>query len=275
MSRRSYSKHIPDFRLVTHFAEAGQSLLHRVNPWTKMALLGLVVAFVIVLMDLYLIAILYVATIAFYALGRLPLRLLVGWYSMPVLFVVTISVLFMFTEPGRELASTYLLGQRVAITDNGVLLLVKLLLRALAVVTFSLAVFMTTKYSHLSQIASRVLPQSLANVFLLSYRFTFETTDEMSDVIDAIHARNGNLVRGASRQTRLFAGIFGLAFVHAFERAERIAKAMEARGFTGSFPTGETLSRPGVGGYIVVALTSLALAAVAYSRYVEELFAWW
>lgn len=275
MSRRSYSKHIPDFRLVTHYAEARGSMLHRVNPWTKIALLGLIVAFVIILMDLYLITLLYAATVAFYAIGRLPMRLLVGWYSMPVLFVVTISILFMFTEPGEELASIQLLDQRVAVTDNGVLLLVKLLLRALAVVTFSLAVFMTTKYSHLAQIASRIMPQSLANIFLLSYRFTFETTDEMSDVIDAIHARNGNLVRGASRQTRLFAGIFGLAFVHAFERAERIAKAMEARGFSGSFPTGEKLSRPGAGEYAIVVLTALALAAVTYSRYVDELLGWW
>lgn len=261
--------------MVTHYAESGSSALHRMNAWTKMALLGIVVVFVIVLMDIYLIALLFVATVAFYSLGRLPLKLLVGWYSMPVLFVVTISILFMFTEPGQELASIELLGQRVVVTDNGVLLLVKLLLRALAVVTFSLAVFMTTKYSHITQIASRVLPQSLANVFLLSYRFTFETTDEMSDVIDAIHARNGNLVRGASRQTKLFAGIFALAFVHAFERAERIAKAMEARGFNGTFPMAEKLPRPGVGGYAVISLTALALAAVTYSRYVEDLFGWW
>lgn len=260
---------------MTHFGEAGSSPVHRANAWTKMVLLGLVVLMVIVLTDLLLLAALLLATIAFYSAARLPVRLLVGWYSLPVLFVVTIAVLFMFTEPGEELAALDLFGWRIAVTDNGVLLLVKLLLRALAVVTFSLAVFMTTRYSHISQIASRALPRPLANIFLLSYRFTFETSDEMSDVLDAMHARNGSLVKGASRQTKLFAGIFALAFVHAFERAERIAKAMEARGFSGTFPTAEKLSRPGPAGYAAIGTAALALALMTYSRYLGEIKGWW
>lgn len=275
MSRRSYSKHIPDFRLVTHFGEAGSGLVHRANAWTKMALLGIVVLMVIVLTDLVLLAALFLVTVLFYSAARLPLRLLVGWYSLPVLFVVTIAVLFMFTEPGEELASLDLLGWRIALTDNGVLLLVKLLLRALSVVTFSLAVFMTTRYSHIAQVAARVLPGPLANIFLLSYRFTFETSDEMSDVLDAMYARNGSLVRGVSRQTKLFAGIFALAFVHAFERAERIAKAMEARGFSGTFPTAEKLSGPGPPGYVAIGIAVFALALMTYSRYIGDLPGWW
>lgn len=230
---------------------------------------------VVVLVDLVLLVVLFLTTVAFYSAGRLPLRLLAGWYSLPLLFVVTIAILFMFTEPGEELASLQLARWRIVVTDNGLLLLAKLLLRALAVVTFSLAVFMTTKHSHIAQIASRALPKPLANIFLLSYRFTFETSDEMSDVLDAMHARNGSLVKGASRQTRLFAGIFALAFVHAFERAERIAKAMEARGFSGTFPGVEKLPRPGPAGYVAIGVASLALALMTYSRYVGEIRGWW
>ena len=274
MSRRSYTRHIPDFRLVTFLAENGRSPAHMMSPWTKGVLLILTILLVIVLMDIYLLLVMFGVVLAFYIIARLPIGLLIGWYSLPVLFVVTLSVMFMFTEPGTIIAGTRFLGVRIALTDNGVLLLLKLLVRALIVVTFSLAVFMTTKYSYIAHIASRTLPRTLANIFLLSYRFTFETSDEMSDVLDALHARNGNLVKGVSKQTRMFAGIFGLAFVHAFERAERIAKAMEARGFSGEFPRYEKLPRPGPGGYFLIALAVLAFGAVSYSRYVSNLFGW-
>lgn len=274
MSRKSYSKHIPDFRLVTFYAENGRSFAHRASPWTKVALLGLMVLLVIVAMDLYLLVLLFMIGIAFYASARLPLKLLVGWFTLPVLFVVTITVMFMFTEPGEQLVSMRVLGVHIVLTDNGVLLLVKLLLRALAVVAFSLAVFMTTRYTYIAYIATKTLPSTLANIFLLAYRFTFETSDEVSDVLDAMRARGGDLVKSATRQARTFAGIFGLSFVHAFERAERIAKAMEARGFSGTFPMTERLPKPGPAGYAILVLSTLSFAAVAYSRYVTNLFGW-
>lgn len=270
MSRRSYSRHIPDFRLISHHAENGKSLVHSTNAWTKGALLGSVLILAIVLANLYILFLLYLLTLAFYVAGRLPLRLLVGWYSLPVFFVLTLALFFLFTEPGNQLASMSILGTRVAITDAGILLLAKLMVRALAVVTFSLALFMTTKFQDIAAIASKSLPRPLANIFLLSYRFTFETTDEVSDVLDAMHSRSGNLMRGVSRQTRLFAGIFGLGFIHAFERGERIAKAMEARGFAGKFPQYRDLGRPSAGGYAFVALAIVFCALALYLRYVDS-----
>jgi energy-coupling factor transporter transmembrane protein EcfT len=73
----------------------------------------------------------------------------------------------------------------------------------------------------------------------------------------------------------MFAGIFGIAFVHAFDRAERIAKAMEARGYIGKFPVTEPLKKPTAGGYALIALGIASLALAAYSRYFDqELFGW-
>ena len=275
MSRRSYSRHIPDFRLMTYYAESGSSAVHSMNPWTKGALLSFVILLAIVTNDSILLLVLYLSTLAFYALGNLPVRLLVGWYSLPAFFVLTIAVLFVFTEPGDVLASIEVLGATISITDAGLMLLLTLLLRAFAVVTFSIALFMTTRYSHLAYMVSKILPGPLANIFLLSYRFNFETSDEVSNVVDAVHSRSGNLVRGVSKQTRLFAGIFGLSFIHAFERAERIAKAMEARGFTGQFKNVERLRRPSYGGVALLGLVALAVALVSYSRYVNDLIVWW
>jgi len=276
MSRRSYSKHIPDFRFITFFAESGESTVHRMSPWTKAALLPLLVGLVTVLDDLYWLFVLFALSLVFYALGRLPVKVLIGWYTFPVIFVITLAVLFMFTVPGDALFQVRMLGTTVSLTDNGVFLVVTLLVRALTVVTYSLTLFMTTQYTEIAHLASKTMPRTLANLFLLSYRFMFETFDEVSDVLDAMHSRNGNLVKGVSRQGRLFAGIIGLAFVHAFERGEKIGKAMEARGWTGSFPIVERVSRPGPGGYALIVAVVAVLVVASYSRYFGTFeIGWW
>ncbi len=216
----------------------------------------------------YLLAILLVATVLFYAAGRLPLILLIGWYSLPVFFVLTLAVLFVFSEPGPQLAGFTLLGARIALTENGVMLVMGLLMRALAAVTFTLTFFMTTKYTDVALIASKALPEPLDNIFLLSYRFTFETSDEVANILDAMHSRGGGLVKGILEQAKLFARIIGLAFVHAFERAERIAKAMESRGFSGEFRMMGTTPPMRLADYALITLVALALVAVGYSRYI-------
>lgn len=276
MSTRSYTKHIPDFRLVTHHAEAGDSPVHRMNPWTKAALLATVVAFATVLTDAVLLSILLLACIGVYALARLPFGLLVGWLTLPVMFVVTLAIMFVFTEPGDEVAGIDIMGERVSVSDHGVIMLYKLLVRALAVVTFSLTMFMSTRYAHIAHMAQRLLPGALASVFLLSYRFMFVASDEVTDVIDAMNARSARVVKGVVRQSKTYAGIFGLSFLHAFERAEDIAKAMESRGFTGEMPVSASVPRPGPGGVATVTVSCALLAIATYSRYFDpDLLRWW
>jgi len=235
-----------------------------------------VVALATVLTDALLLAVLLAATLAVYKLAELPLRVLLGWYTLPAMFVVTLALLFVFTEPGDEVIGWTFNETRVSVTDNGLILIGMLLLRALAVVTFSLTVFMTTKYGQIAGMAHRALPRALATMFLLSYRFLFVTSDEVTDVLDAMHARNGGLVKGMTRQARLFANIFGLSFVHAFERAERISKAMESRAFTGELPTVDHIPRPSGRGVAMLAAVFALVAISAYSRYFDQwIIRWW
>lgn len=274
-ARRSYSTHIPDFRLMTWMAETGRSAVHAANAWTKVVLLFIVVGMVTVTLDLYMVLLLLLATVVVYAAAGLPLRLLVGWWTLPLFFVVSLSIVFVFTEPGTVLASARLAEVRISVTDKGLELMATLIAKALAVVTYSLTVFMSTRYNDIAYIAYRIMPRTIANIFLLSYRFMFETYDEFSDVLDAIHSRSGSIARGVVKHSRAYAGIFGLAFVHAFERAEAISKAMEARGYSGSLPVSGAVPRPGPGGLLVVAGGILALAVAIYSRYIDGTILIW
>ncbi len=267
MSRRTYTKHVPDVRMITHYAESGSSVIHRMNPWTKCVMLLIIVALVTVVTNLIILLAVYAFALLFYAFGRLPVRLLIGWYSMPLIFVVTLVIMFVFTEPGDEVASLELGATKLAVTDNGLILMAKLVVRALAVVTFSLAIFMTTRYMQVVYIAHRTMPTTIATMFLLTYRFLFVTSDELTNVLDTLHSRNGSLARGMTRQVRIFAGIFGHALIHAFDRAERISKAMESRGFDGRFPVVERVPRPGASGIATISIAAAALVVAVANRY--------
>lgn len=269
ISRRSYTKHIPDVRLIAHYAENTESVVHRLNPWTKAAMLLFVVALVTVVMDMTTLVIVYVFTLVFYVSAKLPLRLLIGWYFMPLVFVLTLVIMFVFTEPGHDIARLTIGSFSVAITDNGVVLLAKLVVRALAVVTFSLAVFMTVRYKHVVYVARRTMPGPLATMFLLTYRFLYVTSDEVTNLMDAIHAKNGSMVRGVLGQSKIFAGIFSHAFIHAFDRAERVSKAMEARGFMGDFPISEKVLQPRAREMAIIGVFAALLAFAVMTRYFE------
>jgi cobalt/nickel transport system permease protein len=274
VSRRSYTKHVPDVRLITHYAEKKDSVVHRMNPWTKAAMLFFVVALVTVVMDMLALAAIYVFALGFYAAARLPLRLLFGWYVLPLVFVLTLVIMFVFTEPGSEVASLTIGPWTIAVTDNGLLLMVKLVVRALAVVTFSLAVFMSISYKHVVYIARRSMPGPLATMFLLTHRFLYVTSDEVTDLLDAVHSKNGNMVRGILRQTRMFAGIFSHTFIHAFDRADRVSKAMESRGFTGDFPIVERVSVPRGREIAIIGAFAAVLAMALISRYSGVVAGW-
>ena len=271
MSRRSYTRHVPDVRMITHYAETGASRVHLMNPWTKAVLLLVVVALVTVVMDPLALLVVYLLALGFYLSARLPAGLLFAWYTLPMVFVATLAIMFVFTEPGESVLEGDLGPVTVTVTDNGVLLIAKLTLRALAVVTFSLAVFMTTRYKHIVYMAKRTMPGTVATMFLLTYRFLFVTADEMTDVLDSMHARNGAFVRGTVRQTKMYAGIFAHAFVHAFERGERVSKAMEARGFSGELPTVERVPVPGAAGAATMLVAVVVLLLAVMDRYTDLL----
>jgi len=97
------SNHVPDPRLITAFAEQRNGPLHRVNPWTKLGIIGALVLAVTVLESLGLLAGLYGLVLVVYGLAGLPYRRLVGWYTLPMLFIVSVAGPLAVFEPGTPI----------------------------------------------------------------------------------------------------------------------------------------------------------------------------
>ena len=260
MSRFSFSSHIPDFALVSYHAEQGNSPMHKSSSYVKLIYLFMVVVAATALQKMEYLFILFALTLVVYRLGNLPLDVLFRWYLIPVSFVLAIAFLFIFNEPGTPIISLQLLPQiKLQLTHSGLELLLRLLLRTLSVVTYSFSFIMTTRYADLSYIANTLLPTPLNTIFLLTYRFVFVILEEVASLFKALSSRGGGLARGLATQTRIYSGIFAVAFVHSFDRAERIAKAMEARGFEGRVMTYSTPSNPSPVGVTLLITSAIML----------------
>jgi cobalt/nickel transport system permease protein len=264
MSSTQVSQHIPDINLITYYAEKQETLFSRVSPWTKAFLLVLLILAITISRNLWVILGLYLAVLILFALAQLPVNKLFAWYLLPVLFVISLVGIMAWTQPGTPVISFATAGLPLVLTDQGILLVVILTLKTLISVTFSLFFVMTTRYEHFSGMIYRIFPAPLDQIFLMAYRFLFLTLAMIGSILKAARSRGGGFLRGVTYQSVLFAGIFGLVFIRSFERAERVHKAMIARGYHGSYSTAVKIPNPGIAEYGVLGIAVAALVAALW-----------
>ena len=240
------SNHVPDPRLITAYAERRDGPLHRVNPWTKFGVVGVLVLAVTVVDALAVLAALYAATLVVYGLAGLPYRRLVYWYTLPMLFIVSVAGPLAFLEPGNPILGALAtpLGE-LSVTWQGAALFAELACRSLTVVTFVLAASMTTKYNDIAYLLGRLFPAPIDQVALLTYRFTFIMLETLEDLVKSTLSRGANLSEFWGNR-RLYARILGMTMLTAIERSERLVKSMEARGYNGDITIYGDVRRPPV-----------------------------
>jgi len=246
------SNHVPDPRLITAFAEQRDGPLHRINPWTKVGIVGVLVLAVTVLDRLALLAGLYGLVLVVYGFAGFPYSRLVGWYTLPMLFVVSVGGPLAFLEPGTPIGgvlSTPVGGDSV--TWEGVALFAELSCRSLTVVTFVLTASMTTTYNDVAYVLGRLLPRPIDQIALLTYRFTFVMVETLENLVKAALSRGANFLEFWS-QKRLYARILGMTMLSAIEQSEQLVKSMEARGYDGDLTVYSSVPRPPLGELVVV-----------------------
>jgi cobalt/nickel transport system permease protein len=267
MSSTSLSAHIPDFDLITYYAERQDSYFSRVSPWTKFLTLIFLIMAITLTRNLFILTGLLIVVFLLYALAGLPLIKLIGWYTLPVIFVLSLIGILMWSEPGIPLASAAIFGITITLTDNGLALVVTLLLKALISVTFSLFFLMTTRYQHFAAMIARIFPSPLDQIFLMAYRFLFLTLAMTASLFKSVKSRGGGLIHSIRMQGRLFAGIFALVFIRSFEQGERVHRAMTARGYAGTYTSSGTVPRPAPGEYVMMCVMGIAVIALAFSSW--------
>jgi len=260
------TNHVPDPRLLTAYAETRDGPLHRLNTWTKFAGLPILVVAVTVARGVPSVVAIYAATLGAYWVAGLPVRRLPGWYTLPFVFATTVGGPVALGVSGTPLVAVPTPFGAASLTDAGLATYLELLGRGLAVVTYSLALWMTTGYGDIAHVVGRTLPRPVDQVALLAYRFTFVMLAVVEELLAATSARGGNLLRDFWPNRHLYGRILGQTFVRAIDHSEALVDAMEARGYDGDLTVAGRVGRPPLRD--LLGLASLALAVAAYAAVV-------
>ena len=198
-----------------------------------------------------------VASLAAACFARLPLRPTLRRMTAVEGFLIFLLVTLPLTVPGTALF--HVAG--LPVSREGVLRAVTIIVRVNAGVLMASALLTTMGTMRLAAAMHGIgLPARVAHLFQLTARYNAVFHEEYTRLRRAMRARGFRA--GSNRHSwRSLGHLLGMLVVRSAERAERVAWAMRARGFTGRFPAFEQ-SRLGRADHFVIALWPLFLIAL-------------
>ncbi|HLS35572.1 MAG TPA: energy-coupling factor transporter transmembrane protein EcfT [Bacillota bacterium] len=218
----------------------GNSMIHRLDPRTKITIIFFFVIFVFFANNLYSYSLLTGFTLLAIIITRIPIRYIIrGLLPIWFLIVFTFLLHLLFTKDGDVLVEIFSFKIHV----GGVLRGFEISLRFfLLIMMTSLLTFTTTPIEFTDAIETMLGPlkrfkfpvHELALMMSISLRF-IPTLLQETDKISKAQASRGVDFRTGPIKERIKAIVPLLIplFISAFQRAEELAMAMEARGYQG------------------------------------------
>ena len=204
------------------------SPIHHWEPRTKLiGLLVLIFAFSAI-QDWWLLPAMYVVTAIIFFLSQLPLPYLLGRLQLPGYFIATLVLILPFISGSTELLR---LGP-LAIRAEGVVNAIVIASRFLCIITVTLVIFGTAPFlTSIKALRSLGLPEILADMILLTYRYLFEMADTLAAMRTAIRLRGFDGSKFSRKNLNALASLIGSLLVRSYEHAEQVYKAMVLRGY--------------------------------------------
>jgi len=219
------------------------SLLHRLDPRTKiiMALL-FIVAVVVTPSFRWLALALYFGTVmALIIASRLPLLAVLKRSLVIMPFVLLVAIFIPFLKEGEVAGSYNIWFWQVSVTYDGLQILWSVVSKAWLSMLSLIWLTSTTKFASLLKGMERLhVPRVMVMILSFMYRYIFVLTDEVMRMKQARDSRN----IGGSRfwQLKTVGNMIGTLFIRSYERAERVYAAMMSRGFDGESRTLDSLT---------------------------------
>ena len=209
----------------------GTSMVHRLDPRVR-------VFFAIALsLEIALSAHMGVLGVALFCsctlviCSRLRLRE-VFFRLLPVCrFLVFLWLIVPLTYEGTP----YFTYGRLTWSHEGIRLAEEISLKSLTILLIFMALVATMNLSTLGRALKRMyIPGKLVQLLLMTYRYIFVIHQEYQRLYTAMRIRG--FQPGTNMHSyRTYAYLFGMLFVRASKRAERVHQAMQLRGFRGRF----------------------------------------
>lgn len=217
----------------------GDSLLHRLDPRTKIVLLFFFLAAIFVFDSPLAYAALTAFTAALIAVSRVPLLLMLKTLK-PLSWIIAFTfVIHLVSTPGDAFFHVWIFDLTWQGAAKGFFIALRLALLILlsALLTYTTSpLALTDALETLMQPAKRVgVPaHEIAMMMTIALRFVPTLIEEADKIMKAQQARGADLTEGSViERVKGFVPVLVPLFISAFRRADDLALAMEARCYRG------------------------------------------
>ena len=217
----------------------GDSIIHRLDPRMKLILIVAYIVLLFVADGLFSLLIGAGMGVIFYALSKLPWKLVIKCIKpiMPIIiFTAVLNVFFVEGEPIFE-------WKFISISEKGVLTAVLMCIRIICLIAGSSLLTYTTTPIALTDGLERLMKplqkikvpvHELSMMMTIALRFIPTLIDETQKIMAAQKARGADLESGnVIEKAKALIPILIPLFVSAFRRADELALAMECRCYHG------------------------------------------
>ncbi|MHA1860641.1 MAG: cobalt ECF transporter T component CbiQ [Candidatus Asgardarchaeia archaeon] len=247
--------------LIDHWANNGDSILHRMSAVTKFIVSVLLVVAVISINSPIKLLLLTMVAFTMVLISRINLRVLWKWILLPVYFALVISILMPFYTPGHVIGSISMGPIKVSVTYEGVEASVKIILKAFTSTMVMLSLSSTTPFFEVVSLLRKILPLTVLDILILFYRFVFIFSDEVINMMTSQELR-GFSNQGLLWKIKNLAYFMGTLLLESIDRAERTYLAMKLRGYTGRFDLYVSSTKVGIRDVIFLLLVSTFLSTL-------------
>ncbi len=207
------------------------STIHTWDPRFKLFSLFSLVFIFASIKEASSLALIAVFSILLILLTRIPIRFVLRTLRAPLLFLVVMTPLLVFTAGGPVLISWGFLK----VYSAGLYLAGRVGVRALSIMLVFLALFGTSRlHQTMKAMAFFKLPAALLAIFLFTYRYIFLYIEDLQKLFTAARMR-GYTTQAGLLHARSTVGILVTLLIRSNEQSERLYASMQARGFQGKF----------------------------------------
>jgi cobalt/nickel transport system permease protein len=229
--------------------QAGESLIHRLDPRVKVVITVLFILSNVLLPDgawlAFLLAwglILLVSALAGlgldYAIKRSFVALPFALAAVTAIFALPGQPLFVWNlPPWGSMGGPW----HIVATDAGMVRFASIVARSWLSIQMAILLTATTQFPDLLHALHHLhVPQLLVIIVSFMYRYLFVLTDEAMRLMRAREARSARLTPGGGSgslawRARVTGNMAGQLFLRSYERSDRVYNAMLARGYNGQF----------------------------------------
>ncbi len=165
--------------------------------------------------------------------------------SLIILPFLLAAVTVLFATNGTTLLSWQIGSWTVAITVEGLIRFVSILIRSWLAVQTAVLLTATTQFPDLMHALSHLhVPMILVGIISFMYRYLFVLVDEVMRLLRARQARSARLPNAAGQhggslvwRAKVAGGMVGQLFLRSLDRSDAVYNGMLARGYRGQLLT--------------------------------------